>query len=79
MMIYKFKIPANSFRPLRSDPAIAFGGCLAVVAAQDEETARARIARYAAEFGLDARWIEVATLEVIEPNAVPVVLAFVMQ
>jgi len=77
--IYKFKIPANAHVPLRSDPTAYYAGCLAVVSSTDEETARKRIVSYATELGLDARWLEVARVETIDPNGTPTVLAFVMQ
>lgn len=60
MYAWKFIVPASEWRTLRSDPNVQFKGCSAVALAETEDGARTAVERFAAEFGHDARWLEVA-------------------
>ena len=66
-MIYawKFVVPTDHWR--EHSPGIAFRGCVTVVLASTEEAARTRAQDYAAQNGLDSRWIDIADVKKIIP------------
>jgi hypothetical protein len=72
LAVYKFLVPGDRFYPSKTDPDLAFRGCVAVTVAESPEAARERLIAYAAENGMDSRWLEVARVIVIPlvPGAV---------
>lgn len=67
MYAYKFIIPSHEWR---SDPAgsgLQWSGCGCVVLAGTEELARDRVTMWAAENGLDSRWLEVSDVKRVIP------------
>src|SRR5512138_224386 len=74
--VYKFIIRADVWRKLPgSDLEVC--GCVAATIAESQEQAKKNLERYAAENGMDSRWLEVA--DVIQLPVDPgVVIAWVM-
>ena len=62
---WKFIIPPHEWRPI--DPNTNYKGCGAVVLADTEEQAKERLHTWAAENGLDSRWIDVADVRRVLP------------
>lgn len=59
--IYKFIITQKTVVPC-AEGLLEASGCLALCIASSEEEARALLLREAADEGLDARWLQVATV-----------------
>ena len=62
---WKFVIPVDIWRSYNE--TTDYRGCSAVVLAATEEAARERLTIYAAENGLDSRWLDVADVKRILP------------
>ncbi|MFH1833400.1 MAG: hypothetical protein ABH877_00125 [bacterium] len=60
MQLWKFVIEAHEWVQDPEDPAIKWMGCVACTIAETREGAVAALTRYAAENGLDARWLRAA-------------------
>lgn len=68
---WKFIIPPNEWRPMKqADDAgetVQFSGCGAVVLAETQAQAKQRLHTWAAENGLDSRWVEYADIRRVVP------------
>lgn len=60
MSVWKFIVHNHKWTHDPDQPHLQYQGCLACAIAETEAAARAHIERYAAENGLDARWLRVA-------------------
>jgi hypothetical protein len=78
MTIYKFVVPGDRFYDDPIDPEMSWRSCAAVVMAETETEARARLGAYATENGLDLRWLRVARVIVIPMPQTPSVLIWVL-
>jgi len=77
--VWKFLVAADRYVPLPDDASFAFKGCLAVAAAANEWEAKELIKRYGTEFGMDTRWLVVATVIKLGMDATaPGVIAMAM-
>jgi hypothetical protein len=80
MKAWRFLVPPDGARSLPGPTpgtTVTYAGCLAVMAAPDEATARAHVAAWAETSGADVRWLEVAQVREIEITD-GTLLAFVM-
>ena len=77
MKLFKYIIRADEWKKLPDNPDLEVSGCVAVTVAEDAAGARANLERYAAENGMDSRWLAVA--RVVElPITAGTVCAWVM-
>jgi len=67
MYVWKFTVSGARWVPLPSNPDVSVKGHMSIAMAATEQKAREAIRRYANEFGFDARWLEVASVTMIEP------------
>ena len=57
---WKFSLSGEKFHSIPGCATLEASGILAIVVEVSEEAARARLTTYAAEFGLDSRWLAIA-------------------